>query len=370
MSARLRIAAPIALAIALAPAAASAQMPPPPQLSHAEGEGPHIDAYAGMEFVTLTRGQFESFEVRGLSRQPYVLKVADVHLTGLGRFEAGINGAATSALALGGFTSEDKTSRADIGDAERYAALLGYAIGKNVTLRGEGTFAHMVTYAAPSFHRTGDIPLTTYFVPQNGAPTRLLPGDSVPGNTDWYSLSITARFDGNPLGGDWLKDIIVGYRLIRVSTLSSYLASQGQYVDSVLQGIVQDTFTCHSVYALSNVDKALWSDLHLVGHAHVFGGYASVSSAFADTAGGICFGQGGTISLQYVQPHWSFVIGYNYDEFVGVTFGGNSVSQTFAYSDPRTGRVSSAQAGSSWNINGPAESFRVLGPFARITVAY
>ncbi len=354
---------------------ARAQIPPPPPLTHAPGDGPHVDGYVGMEFATLARSgggaNYEQFTVRGLSRQPYVLKVADIHFSGLGRFEAGLNGAATSLVALGGFTSENQTSQADLGQAERYAALLGYALGKHITLRGEGAFAHMVTYAAPSFHRTGGNALTTYFVPESGAPRRLSAGANVLGNTDWYSLAVTAVVDGQVYGLNWLKDLSLGYRFIRVSTLSSYLASTGDYVDSVLQGIVQDTFACHAAAARQNLDFALWSDVHLTGHAYFFLGYSSVSSGFVDTSGGVCLGRGGSLAITYTQPHWSFVVGVNYEEVVALQVaGGNTIQSTMPYSDWHTGRIGVARAGSQWSVSSPAEAFQVFAPFARLTVSY
>src|SRR5262249_16337203 len=157
--------------------------------------------------VTLGRtgggANYEQFTVRGVSREPYILKVADLRFTNLGRFEAGINAAATSLTALGGFTKESQTTEADLGQAERYAGFLGYALGKSVTLRGEALYARLVTYASPSFHRTGDFPLTTYYVPQSGAPQRLTPGANVLGNTDWYSARASVVVDGKVVGVDW-----------------------------------------------------------------------------------------------------------------------------------------------------------------------
>jgi hypothetical protein len=332
----------------------------------------HVNAYLGMEFVTLTR-DFEQFQFKGLSRQPYVLKVGDFHLTGLGPFDARINAAVTSLLAAGGFAKDQPAEKPDLGQAERYAAILGWAIGKTITLHAEARYARMVTVAAPNFESSANFARTTYYVPSSGPARRLLLGDSVATETTWYTLAVTADIDGKAIGQDWLNHMNLGYRMLRMSIPTAYGITHGSSTaTSEFLALVDDTVTCHSASFNVVSDQELFGDVHFGGEIHGGLGYAVASSALFSSSHGACVNYGGTLALKYAQPAWNLVIGYHYDEVAALVSDSNlTLSQTLLYSENlQDGRVRTAPAGSGWNVARVGYSTKTLAPFARFTVSF
>jgi hypothetical protein len=109
----------------------------------------HVDAFLGVDYTILNRNA-SAHEVRGFSLQPYLLKTADFSVSNLSRFDFGLNAAATSLLAIGGFAKPDDTptSDSDAAEAERYAGMIAYRFG-GFKIRTEVGFARMATYLTP-----------------------------------------------------------------------------------------------------------------------------------------------------------------------------------------------------------------------------
>ncbi len=359
-----------AFAFTLALATGASAQRPLPSAPHPNDDKLHVDAYGAVEYTTIAR-QWEGTTVRGLSRQPYVLKVADIHLTNFGRFEAGLNAAATSLAALGGFTQPESSSP-DLEQAERYAGLIGYAIKKKITLLGQAHYARLTTFAAPEFQRNANFPRTTYYYPDSGPAVRLHPGAIVAGNTEWYALSVTARFDGDVLS--FLNGLEIGYRYFRLTTLSAYAVGPtgiSSPAEASFLAVAKDTFSCHTVAFNSKIDSPLGSDIFVGGEVHGGLGYSQVSSNLADSAGGVCINYGGTLGLELRQPSWAFGIGYTFDQISSLNFSDeHALSQDVKYIDPSSKRVQTATSGSTWSVLGPAQSIVALGPFARLTLSF
>ncbi|HEX8794401.1 MAG TPA: hypothetical protein VF765_25830 [Polyangiaceae bacterium] len=365
-----RLAAAAAAAIAvLVESVASAQSAAPMQLLRPNPEDTvHIDAYLGIEYATVGR-QYEEFQQRGLSREPYVLKTADFQISNLSRFDFALDAAATSLFAIGGFTKpSDTPTDPTTADAERYAGLVSYALGKHIKLRTEAHFARLTTYLAPQFENGSNYPVTTYSVPSSGPMARLHPGGGVGGNTTWYSAGFDVEgsaddFLGTKAGGAF------GYRFFSLDTLSPYVIKDGNAPQ--FQGVVADSFTCHAASLDLRDTVQLFSDMVLQMDLHFIGGYSSVTSGLLDNASGVCFGEGGTAALVFTQPHWSITIGTWFDQVSAITVGGGStLSQNVPYNNPSTGRVSNAAAGSQWNVSGPGEAINTLGPFLHLTGSF
>lgn len=368
------MAAVLAVATSGAGEAAAQSLSPMQFIGHDPNQPVHVDAYVGIDYALVSR-QGETFGLRGLSREPYVLKTADFQISNLSRFDFGLNAAATSLLAIGGFTQPTDTSaNVDTTQAERYAALIGYAIGKDVKIRAEAHYARLVTYASPNFETSSSYPVTTYYAPSSGGLTRLLPGGGVGGATTWTAAAFYLETHGNVLGFLGLGDeqlASIGYRVFELDTLSAYQVNDSNNTPTV-QAVVQDSTTCHSLSLEARGSRELFSDVHLATSFHGFAGYALVSSSFVNAASGGCFGVGGTLSLRYDQPRWSLDVGVVLDQLVTVAFGGgNTLSENVAYNNPSTGRVLNAPAGSTWNVNGPgAESINAIGPYLHLTAHF
>jgi hypothetical protein len=364
---RLTAAAAAAAIVTLASSMASAQSATPMQLLRPNPDDTvHIDAYLGIDYATVSR-QYENFNVRGLSRVPYVLKTADFQVSTLSHFDFALDAAATSLLAVGGFTKpSDTPTDPTTADAERYAGLVSYALGKHIKLRTEAHYARLTTYVAPDFESTSSYPVTTYSVPSSGPMTRMHPGDTAGANTTWYSAGFDVEgsaddFLGTKAGG------ALGYRFFKLDTLSPY-AFKDQSSAPAFQGVVADSFSCHALSLDVRDTTQLFPDLQLQIDGHFVAGYAAVSSALLDTASGMCVGEGGTMALVFTQPHWSITIGAWFDQISALTFGGGStLQQNVPYNNPSTGRVANAPAGSQWNVTGPAEGINTLGPFLHLT---
>jgi hypothetical protein len=358
-----RVAALAALVVATSTGGtARAQLSPLQLFGRDANDSVHVDAYLGVDYTEVSR-QNESFGVRGLSREPYVLKTGNFEITNLSGFDFALNAAATSLLAVGGFTKPaDTSSNVDTSQAERYAALLRYALGKKVKIRTEAQFARMATYVAPNSTYNSAYPVTTYYSPQGGGLERMHPGDGIGGNTNWYQAAILFETSDRILGISGA----FGYRILQLDTLSPYGVKNSNSVP-VFQSLVEDRFLCQALTVDTNRPTELFLDV--VAHLNL--GYASVSSAFVNTAGGMCVGVGGVVTLVYDQPHWSLTVGVAFDELVAVTFaGGSTLSQNVAYNNPSTSRVLNASAGTKWNVSGPAESIDALGPFMHLTAHF
>ena len=133
MSARLNACVTTCAMLLWAESAAAGDLP---LQATAADRRPQVEAFVGLEYATLGR-QYESFHIRGIARQPYSLKVADVRFKNLRGLEVGLDAAATSLLAMGGFSKPEQQSQPR-SDAERYAALLGYGLGGWVKLSVQG----------------------------------------------------------------------------------------------------------------------------------------------------------------------------------------------------------------------------------------
>src|ERR1700722_13866378 len=228
----------------------------------------HLDAYAGVDY-TMIGQQNQGYGTRGLSLTPYVLKTADVTVTNLSRFDFGLNAAATSLLALGGFAQPADTSPSvDTTQAERYAALIGYALGTHLRIRADATFARLATYVAPNFKAGSSYDQTTYYVPSSGAPQRLAPGGGVGGNTDWSTLQMSIESDAPFLS--WLSGATIGYEYIQFDTISPYDASY------TFQALVQNSMSCHALTAQvqKNDGRPLFDDISFTGELDARAGHA------------------------------------------------------------------------------------------------
>jgi hypothetical protein len=328
----------------------------------------HIDAYLGIEYATVSR-QYDNFNVRGLSRDPYVLKTADFQVSNLSHFDFALDAAATSLLAVGGFAKpDDVPTDSTTADAERYAGLVNYALGKNFKLRTEAHYARMTTYVSPSFDSSSSYPVTTYSVPSSGPLSRMHPGDGVGGNTSWYSAGFDVEGTGDLLGLH--GGAAFGYRYFRLDTLSPYAFKDASSAP-LFQGIVADTFTCHSLSLQVRATKQLLPDVVAQLDGHFVAGYSNVSSSLLDTASGMCVGEGGTASLAYTQPHWNLTIGFWFDQISSLSFGGGStLTQNVAYNNVSNGRTATVAAGSQGSVTGPAEGINTLGPFLHLTASF
>jgi len=326
----------------------------------------HVDAYVGVDYTSLSR-QNEDFSVRGLSREPYVLKTASFEVTNLSRFDFALNAAATSLLAVGGFSKPaDQTQNPDSLQAERYAALLRYALSKKYKVRTEGQFARMATYVVPNATYYSAYPVTTYYAPASGGLTRLHPGDGEGGNTNWYQAAVLVESTDRILGFEGA----LGFRILELDTLSAYGARTSGSIP-VFQGLVEDKFLCQAVAQDSTRRTYLFPNVYSDIAVHLNAGYASVSSAFVNTAGGVCIDIGAVGSLVYEVPHFRLDVGLVLDELAAVTFvGGNTLSQALAYNNPANDRVAFAAAGSKWSVGGPAESIYAIGLFTHLTAHF
>lgn len=359
-----RLACALALAAVLIASAGWADDPRP---TDSEKSGIHATGYIGLEYVTLSR-QFEEFQFRGISREPYMLKVGDFQISGLSGFELGVNAAATSLLAVGGFRRDDASADVDTSAAERYAALIGYALGKRVTLQVRGQYARMTTAASPSFGT--NVSWTTYAMPADGTVERLRPGDAVRGDTTWKKVLVVARLDPATLSlPKWVGQFAFGYEYVDLSILTPHRLDSGDAVGSNINLISQDRTTCHAVSLYVPAKVNLAPDLTASVEMDLFAGSARVASGFAGDGHGFCFGRGGTLTLDYRVSRWKLSMGYWLNEFSASVPDDTSLAHDLPYVDA-TGHVAVAARGSSWRADQRDIQVTNLGPFLRLSMDF
>ena len=325
------VAAPPAAALATPPAtgdAASVAPAPSPKLERDEKGRPKgrfatvllgLDTtFWGIEWGDSSDSYRGSLGGYDRTTSPFVLKTLEVKLHDLWGVEAGLNYVTDKLTKLGGFGGDDLAAP----DEPVSRAITGYLSGhpiEGLTLRSSLTLRRFESTAtARGRESASGPPLAQTYLPSEGAPAVILPGQEV----TWFSQTRDFSLDVG------VSFFFVGYRSLDILTPTDVFLVDS--ADSVLVGTHN---TCNAVEGGvgSADDGAPQPGWDVRGKLWVLWGAYGMHNQYFDTSGGYCMGFGAELGAQYNS------------EQLSVDFGLRGMEMTMA-SDPEGAQTTLKQS--------------------------